>query len=961
MAARIIGEAAVRLRADRTGLAEQMTRIVREALDTATADAESARSPLDVVEKNSDRAGSRIRSIFKSTFDAVGGMASSAMNVALSGARLLSLGAAAGAALPAVGALSAGLIALVGSAAQAGGVVGLLPAALLAVKVGTATVQLGLMGMGDAMSAIASGDAAAFDEALKKLAPSARFFAQEVRTLKPAFDAMQLDVQERLFDGLGRQVKLLGEKYLPIARETFTGVADSINLAALDLGEFLQRGENVSRVDLAASNVRGTFAALRGALVPAVSALLDLTSVGSQFLPGLAEQVTGLSTRFGEFIRSAADSGQLAAFFANAISVAGQLGAILGNIGGILGEVFAAGQATGDGLLNNLVKLTGAAREFLGSFEGQEALAAFFGSVGTVGEALFPVLRELALLIGGDIAPLLGNLAEGIGPGVVAIIGQLRETVTAATPGITALGAAFGQILTAIAPILPTVGQLIGQLAGGLAAALTAAIGPLTTFINYLVSSPETLAALVAGIGAAALAFGPLSGIISTVAPIIGQLVSNAGGLRAVLMALTGPVGIVIGLITALFIGSEDFRNAVLGLLEVVGGLVGQLVSTLAPTLGQLADIVGSLVSQLGTALAPVITLVADLLSALLPPVIEALKPIIESVVPIIQQIADVFSTVIQAITPFIDLLVSLLIPQIEALLPVVETVFGVIADVISNAMDVMKGTIDIVMGILTGDWSRAWDGIKQVLSAAWELIKSIVSGAIEIVKSIFTGLWNSLTGVVRTAWDSIGGAVSSGIDNVISFVRGLPNQILTALGNFGSLLLNAGRDLINGLIEGVKQVAGRIAESVLAPIRDSVEKVKNFLGISSPSRLFKQLGVWTGEGYVDGITAMTPAVSAAGAAMAQAAADAFPSDGGGLGTPGLAVTGAAGSALAGGVTINQTNVMRPGTDVQQFANYTNREAQWDLLSSGTLLTVTPNSPTFGVPGNGLTPTLGGF
>lgn len=963
MAARIIGEAAVRLRADSSGLAAEMTGIIRKALDQATADAESQRSPMDVIERRSQETGGRVRDIFKSTFSAVGSMASSALSAALSGGRLLLMGAAAGTALTAVSALSAGLIALVGAAAQAGGVVALLPAVLLAVKAAALTVKLGLTGMQETFSAIASGDAVAFEESLKRLAPSARFFAREVRALKPAFDAMQLDVQERLFDGLGRQVNRLGTVYLPVARTLFTGIADSINLAALDLGEFLTKGDTISRVTLATSNVRGAFAGLRGALVPAVSALIDLTSVGSTFLPGLAEQVTALSTRFGEFIRRSADSGALAGFLGAALATAAQLGRILGNIAGIIGEVFSAGQETGGGLLASLEKLTGAAREFLGSFEGQEALRNFFNSVGTVGEQLFPVLRELALLIGGSIAPLLGNLAQGVGPGVVAIISQLRGTVTALTPGISALGTAFGQILVALAPILPALGQLIGQLASGLASALTSAIGPLTAFVTYLAESPGTLAALLGGVAAVAVAMGPLSGVISTVAPLIGTLVSNAGGLRAVLMTLTGPVGLIIGLLTALFIGSEDFRNAVLGLVSVVGGLVGQLVSTLAPTLSTLMGIVGNLVAQLGTALAPVVTLVANLLSAVLPPIISALGPILGAVVPVIELVASALSSLIStAIVPFVEILTAVLLPVIQALQPVIETVFGVIVDVIQNAMTVMQGTINLVLGILTGDWSRAWEGIKQILSGAVALIGSIIAGAVEIWRSVLTNTWNAIVGAVSAAWRAVGGAVSSGVDSVISFVRGLPGAVLGALGNIGGLLVSAGRDLINGLISGVKQVAGNIAESVLAPIRNSVDAVKNFLGISSPSKLFRQFGTWTGEGYVDGMDAMTPAVIAAGRAMADAAAGAMGGTGSGLGTPGAVLAGSASAAAApAGVVLNQTNVMQPGTDVRQFADYANREAFWDLQSNGSLLASTPNSGQNGITSTGVTPGLGGF
>jgi hypothetical protein len=107
---------------------------------------------------------------------------------------------------------------------------------------------------------------------------------------------------------------------------------------------------------------------------------------------------------------------------------------------------------------------------------------------------------------------------------------------------------------------------------------------------------------------------------------------------------------------------------------------------------------------------------------------------------------------------------------------------------------------------------------------------------------------------------------------------------------------------------------------------------------------------------------AMTPAVIAAGRAMAEAAAGAMGGVGAGLGVPGAVLAGSGASASApAGVVLNQTNVMQPGTDVRQFADYANREAFWDLQSNGSLLPTSLGSGLTGVTSTGATPGLGGF
>lgn len=940
--AKIIGTAAIRLTASERGLALSFRNTIRKALAEATVGL--GEDSTKGVSDDADRTSRRVKQIFSSMFQSVGKLGSSLLGAALSGGKLLLLASAAGTALSAVGALSAGVIALVGAAAQAAGAIGILPAALAGVVAVAATLKLGMKGVGDALKAVGSGDAEALNKALEKLSPNARDFVRSIQGIKPEFDRMQLGVQDALFDGLGSTVQSLAARYLPLASAGFKLLASEINSTVKNVGAILDSPEAFDRIKASTEGIVVGFSNARQAALPMTQAVLDIVKAGSSQLPRLGDAVNTLATRFANFIRAGAESGSLEAFFSKSLDVASQLGRILGNLGGAIGAVFSAGQAAGGGLLNSLEKLTGAAETFFKSAQGQDALGTFFGSIATVGEAAFPVLRELALLIGGDIAPLLSNIAAGVGPGVVAVIGQLRETVTALTPGMSALGEAFGRVLTAVAPILPAIGELIGKIATGLASALNAAVGPLTTFINFLVANPGALAGFAAAAGAIGLALGPLSPVLSTVGSLIGDLVTKVGGFGRVFSLLTGPVGLVIGLLVALFAGSEDFRNAVLGLVSVIGGLVGQLVSALMPAFDAIIGAIGPLISQLGTALAPIITTVANLLSAVLPPVIAALVPIINSLIPIVMQAADVLSLIVAAVAPIIEIIANALIPIITNLLPVVTTVFNAIAAVITAAMQIVQGIIDVVLGLISGDFDRVWTGIQNIVRGAVNLIVSIVQGALNIVVSVVSSTFNAAVSLVKSAWSAISSAVSSGVDSVISFFRNLPSNISSALGSLGSLLASAGRDLINGLINGVKAAAAGIADAVLAPIKNAVAGVKSFLGINSPSKLFAEIGVDTGRGLVVGLERITPAVVAATTDVAASMAGALAVPAANLSLTSLAngagSTGSSTGADGRPLVLQQTNVMQPGSDLERFADAVYRNGLYDLQSAGSLSAV---------------------
>mgnify|MGYP002621270206 CR=1 FL=1 len=88
-------------------------------------------------------------------------------------------------------------------------------------------------------------------------------------------------------------------------------------------------------------------------------------------------------------------------------------------------------------------------------------------------------------------------------------------------------------------------------------------------------------------------------------------------------------------------------------------------------------------------------------------------------------------------------------------LAPVFETTFKIIADVLSAAVDIILGIVDVFIGIFTGDWDKAWTGIKELFSGIWDAIVGILDGALnllcnlfgtdlETVKSFWTDVWDT-------------------------------------------------------------------------------------------------------------------------------------------------------------------------------------------------------------------------
>jgi phage-related minor tail protein len=158
--------------------------------------------------------------------------------------------------------------------------------------------------------------------------------------------------------------------------------------------------------------------------------------------------------------------------------------------------------------------------------------------------------------------------------------------------------------------------------------------------------------------------------------------------------------------------------------------------------------------------------------------------------------------------------------------------------------------------------WFIALGPIGWVTAAVIGLVALVIANWSR-VKDWTVSAWNAVVGAVTGAWRSVTGAVSSGVSTVVTWVQGLPGRILGALGNMGSLLYSAGSDLLLGMVNGIKNVAGRVASAVKDAASAAVNGVKSFLGINSPSRVFAEIGTNVGQGMVNGIAGMRPAVAA--------------------------------------------------------------------------------------------------
>lgn len=333
--------------------------------------------------------------------------------------------------------------------------------------------------------------------------------------------------------------------------------------------------------------------------------------------------------------------------------------------------------------------------------------------------------------------------------------------------------------------------------------------------------------------------------IVGALSQALANAWNNAGNGTAIIQAIAdifiGIQDIVISIANSLlnWVMSDNFQSA----LNVVLGILADLF-------GYAQEIMAWVVTMYETYLAPVVDKVLDCISR----IIIAIGSIWEFLKPIIDTIIDVIMNVLE---------------------PVIDGLCGIIGGII----DELSGVMDFITGVFTGDWSKAWEGLKTFLGGiidaaaslfnglfntigaifkgAWDIIVSIWSvvstwfnnAVIKPLANLFNGIWNTMKNGAQNAWNGIKNIFSS----VATFFKNIFGNAWNGVKNIFSSggrifsgikdgIFNAFRSVVNTLIAGINKVVSipfNAINGALKTVRDI-----SFLGIEPFKGLIKLVNV---------------------------------------------------------------------------------------------------------------------
>ncbi|MGW4305070.1 phage tail tape measure protein [Streptomyces californicus] len=187
-------------------------------------------------------------------------------------------------------------------------------------------------------------------------------------------------------------------------------------------------------------------------------------------------------------------------------------------------------------------------------------------------------------------------------------------------------------------------------------------------------------------------------------------------------------------------------------------------------------------------------------------------------------------------------------------------------------AMGPVGWVIAALVGLGVLIWKN-WDKIISWTTKAWDWIW----GKIKSIGASIVGFflkWN-LVSIFLRHWDRIKAGATEKAVQLIIWASKLPGRISAGIGSLGKMLVDKGKNVVQGLWNGIQAMGGWIKSKIVGWAKAVIPgPIAKALGIHSPSRVTREQGRWVARGLIDGLLGSAKQIKAAAARAADMVTD---------------------------------------------------------------------------------------
>lgn len=290
------------------------------------------------------------------------------------------------------------------------------------------------------------------------------------------------------------------------------------------------------------------------------------------------------------------------------------------------------------------------------------------------------------------------------------------------------------------------------------------------------------------------------------------------------IVAAVGPVLLVLGKLTSAFGSFIKFIGDFPGTIKAVGSGFTMLKNfilnipeafTLAKAgftgFASQTSVIGTALAGITAPIAALIAIIGVLVAAFVhlwntneefrDNIIGIWDQIVSSVSNFVQQVASRFEELGQKLQPVLDALAQAWDAFCQVLAPVFEAVFQTIADVLDGILNVILGILDVFIGVFTGNWEQAWQGVQEIFDAVWDTICDVFSNVGDMLLGIWDVIGQTVTDAVTTVVTAIGDFFMNLPATIGGFLQSVIDAVVSWAASFAQSASQAGSDFVSNVI----------------------------------------------------------------------------------------------------------------------------------------------------------------
>lgn len=440
----------------------------------------------------------------------------------------------------------------------------------------------------------------------------------------------------------------------------------------------------------------------------------------------------------------------------------------------------------------------------------------------------------------GTFSDVLGGLGEVSG-GVTAkfqkIPGGIKSLGTSMQSGAKVFRNIKDAILLPFEDLSPSLTKIFGKVSSSVSS------GPLGKLVNDFAEIPKGIAASFGKIGPAISGkFPKITGVVKSIgSSISGTFMTIANGAKGFGSLLGGALNSVLPKISG-------FANKFIGYLGVAGDAFAPVLSKAASFVPQLLEFMniaavvalvavglGLLYSQFGTQIDQILLMMQtkgpEVITNFCNGIVAALPNLIAQGATMLNNLMLAITANLPAIIQGGIAIVSTLITGIAQQLPtLIPTALMMIVTLVSSLLSNVGQLVDAGINLLVGLAQGVVNALPQLINKAPTIIGQLATAIISNLPKILLAGIKIIT--------ILGTGLIQAVPQIISKIPSIISQVKNAFTSvdWGSV----GMNIIKGIANGLKGAAGAIVEAAKGAAESALNAAKNFLGIHSPSRVFR-------------------------------------------------------------------------------------------------------------------------